>query len=125
MYRLAKAPAFQQALREEIQLAGANGGDKIEYDHMPLLNALINVLSLQRSLKARLKFYAGDSPVVPRPPLRRTRCRTRLCPSTSRPITTTTGIQITEIPIQKGQAMYVAIASYNRYLAVYFREVLR
>jgi hypothetical protein len=36
---------FQQELRTEIQLASPNGGDP-DYDNMPLLNALINVLGL-------------------------------------------------------------------------------
>ncbi|KAJ7220841.1 cytochrome P450 [Mycena pura] len=98
LYRLAKAPAFQQALREEIQLAGANGGDNIEYDNMPLLNALINeTLRLYPALPFAERVAEQDC-VLP----------------LSRPITTTTGIQITEMPIQKGQATYVAIASYNR-----------
>jgi hypothetical protein len=44
LYNLARLPDFQRDLRVEIQRAGPP--DEVNYEKMPLLNAIINVRSL-------------------------------------------------------------------------------
>jgi hypothetical protein len=46
LYNLARLPDFQRDLRAEIQRAGPL--DEVDYDKMPLLNAVINVGSPAR-----------------------------------------------------------------------------
>jgi hypothetical protein len=43
LYNLARLPDFQRDLRAEIQRAGPP--DEVDYEKMPLLNAIINVRS--------------------------------------------------------------------------------
>jgi hypothetical protein len=47
LYNLARLPDFQRDLRTEIQAAGPL--DTVDYEKMPLLNAVINVRSLPAS----------------------------------------------------------------------------
>jgi hypothetical protein len=48
LYSLARLPDFQRDLRAEIESAGPP--DEVDYEKMPLLNAIINVRSLPVSL---------------------------------------------------------------------------
>ncbi|KAJ7054219.1 cytochrome P450 [Mycena amicta] len=99
LYKLAEMQEFQTALREEINQAGAY----IDYDNMPLLNAIINeVLRIYPALPMAERVAAEDC-VLP----------------LSQPIITTTGELITHIPIQKGQYVYVAIGSYHRLSSIW------
>ncbi|KAF7324576.1 Cytochrome P450 [Mycena kentingensis (nom. inval.)] len=93
LYKLAELQDYQGALREEINQAAPD-----DYDNMPLLNAIINEV---------LRFY----PALPM--AERTAAADCILPL-SQPITTTSGTQITHIPIHKGQYVYVAIGSYHR-----------
>ncbi|KAF7303889.1 Cytochrome P450 [Mycena indigotica] len=99
LYKLAEMPDFQKALREEISQAG---GD-VDYDNMPLLNAIINeVLRVFPALPMAERVAAEDC-VLP----------------LSQPIISTTGQEITHIPIQKGQYVYIAIGSYHRLSSIW------
>ncbi|KAJ6573230.1 cytochrome P450 [Mycena sp. CBHHK59/15] len=98
LYKLAQMPDLQTALREEIRLASVDGRDELDYDAMPVLKAVIN---------ETLRFYA------PLPLAERVPTEDCVLPLTD-PIITSTGERITELPIKKGQNLYVTIASYNR-----------
>jgi cytochrome P450 len=83
---------------------------------MPLLNALINVSPCvprffvdlpENFIQEVLRMYCGF------PLSERVATEDCILPL-SQPLTTTTGIQISEIPIKKGQCLYVAIAAYHR-----------
>ncbi|KAJ7053098.1 cytochrome P450, partial [Mycena amicta] len=96
IYKLAQMPKYQVALREEVQKNRLDANS--DYDAMPLLNALINEV---------LRFYppfplaervAGEDCVLP----------------LSDPLQTTVGTMVTEIPVKKGQFVYIGIASYHR-----------
>lgn len=101
LYRLAQMTDWQRELREEIRIAGLKS--EPDYDSMSLLNAIIN---------ETLRFY----PTFPMSE----RVATEDCVlPLSQPITTTTGVQISEIPIKKGQCVYIAIATYNRLSAIW------
>ncbi|KAJ7760796.1 cytochrome P450 [Mycena olivaceomarginata] len=95
-YKLAQMQEFQRELRQEIQHERLKG--RPDYNNMPLLNALINEV---------LRMYCGF------PLSERVATEDCILPL-SQPLTTTTGIQISEIPIKKGQCLYVAIAAYHR-----------
>ncbi|KAF8181365.1 cytochrome P450 [Mycena galopus ATCC 62051] len=89
-------PIFQQEIREEIQRTSVD--ENHDYSSMPLLTSLINeVLRLYPAFPLSERVATEDS-ILP----------------LSKPIKTTTGVEISEIPIKKGQCVYVAIASYNR-----------
>ncbi|KAJ6564371.1 cytochrome P450 [Mycena capillaripes] len=99
LYKLAQMPDYQQALREEIQLATSMGGDcGPAYEKMSLLNAMINEV---------FRFY-------PPLPLSERMAATDCVLPLSQPITTTTGVQITEIPVRKGQVLFVSTGAYHR-----------
>ncbi|KAJ6594703.1 cytochrome P450 [Mycena capillaripes] len=103
LYKLAQMPDFQQELRTEIQLASANGTDDLDYDNMPLLNAIINEgLRLYSPLPLAERIATEDC-VLP----------------LSDPIRTSDGVHISELPIKKGQRFYIAIASYHRLTSVW------
>ncbi|KAJ7248932.1 cytochrome P450 [Mycena rebaudengoi] len=94
---LAKDPDLQARLRAEINsnLAIESGN----YDNLPLLNAFI--------IKEILRMYPAGSFT-----------EMMALEDTSLPLTygltTTSGENIAELPIRKGQVMYVAIGFYNR-----------
>ncbi|KAJ7262937.1 cytochrome P450 [Mycena rebaudengoi] len=96
---LAIHPDFQNKLRAEIHANSAShaDGDAV-YEHMPLLNAFI---------KEMLRMY----PILPLSEQIAT--KDTFLPLT-RPITTTSGERITEVPIQKGQIITLASGSYQR-----------
>ncbi|KAJ7708357.1 cytochrome P450 [Mycena rosella] len=94
-------PVFQQELREEIQRTSI--GEDHDYNSMPLLTALINeVLRLYPAFPLSERVATGDC-ILP----------------LSQPMKTITGVEISEIPIKKGQCVYVAIASYNRLTSIW------
>ncbi|KAJ7443616.1 cytochrome P450 [Mycena galericulata] len=95
-YNLARMPNFQHALREEIRLSKLE--DHPDYDNIPLLNAIINeVLRTYCAFPLAQRMTTED-------------CSLPL----SQPITMASGTQISEIPIKKGQCLYVAISAYHR-----------
>ncbi|KAJ7220839.1 cytochrome P450 [Mycena pura] len=103
LYELARMPDFQNALREEIYVASTKTGDRLDYDNMPLLNALINECLRMYPALPMAERVATEDCVLP----------------LSRPITTTRGAQISDIPIKKGQYVYIAIGSYHRLASVW------
>ncbi|KAF7347263.1 PAH-inducible cytochrome P450 monooxygenase [Mycena venus] len=103
LYELAKDPAYQGKLREEIELHRRSGDGQMEYDSMPLLNAFI---------KEALRFYPAA------PYLERVAGEDLVIPLASE-ITTTSGERISHLPVKKGQFIAVAIASYQRLEAVW------
>ncbi|KAJ6536451.1 cytochrome P450 [Mycena vulgaris] len=92
---LAGNPEFQAALRAEVQ---STGRANRTYDSMPLLNAFI---------KEVLRMYPAA------PLLDRIAVQDTMIPVTDR-IGTSTKDSIAQIPIQKGQLVTVATASYQR-----------
>ncbi|KAK7028672.1 cytochrome P450 [Favolaschia claudopus] len=93
---LAKNIDFQNSLRAEIHAALSADASDVAYDSMPLLNAFI-----------KAKMY----PAVPFP--ERLATEDTIIPL-SDPIVLRTGEQLTQIPVQKGQVVMVAIASHHR-----------
>ncbi|KAJ7743492.1 cytochrome P450 [Mycena maculata] len=101
LYKLAQMPVLQQELREEIQLATVE--HQLDYNKMALLNAIINeVLRVYSPLPLAERVASADC-VLP----------------LSKPIVAAAGIEISEIPIQKGQFFYVAIAAYHRLTSIW------
>ncbi|KAJ7184881.1 cytochrome P450 [Mycena filopes] len=91
---LAKMPKFQDELRAEV---AANRGNTA-YDSMPLLNAFIKeMLRLYPALPLQERIAVEDANI----PL-------------GQALTTSTGEQISQIFIEKGQTLIVAIASFQR-----------
>ncbi|KAF8186856.1 cytochrome P450 [Mycena galopus ATCC 62051] len=105
-YMLAQMENYQRDLRQEIQNKQGNLGE-LDYNNMPLLNAFINA-----SLLEVLRMYSAF-------PLAERAATADCILPLSHPITTTTGIQISEIPIKKGQCFHVAIAAYHRLESVW------
>ncbi|KAK7008395.1 cytochrome P450 [Favolaschia claudopus] len=95
---LARNVEFQNQLREEILASLAAGGSTAAYDNMPLLNAF---------LKETLRMYPALSLSD------RTAVQDHILPL-SEPIMAVNGTQITEIPITKGQTVYLASGEYQR-----------
>ncbi|KAJ7858246.1 cytochrome P450 [Mycena olivaceomarginata] len=86
-------------LRTEIHSTlGQGGTGSIVYDRMPFLNALI---------KETLRFYPAE------PLTERMAVQDTVLPLSER-ITTSTGEQISQIPLSKGQVVVVAMAAYQR-----------
>ncbi|KAJ6601147.1 cytochrome P450 [Mycena vulgaris] len=103
LYWLAQNPEFQQNLRQEI-LSNYNNLDSQEgYDNMPLLNAL---------LKETLRMFPAG------PSVDRCAAEDAVLPLSSE-IVTSTGKHIRELPIRKGQFIFVAVAAYQRLEAVW------
>ncbi|KAJ7435478.1 cytochrome P450 [Mycena galericulata] len=98
LLELARNPEFQTQLRNEIHSMLGTSGEGIAYDSMPLLNAFI---------KETNRFYPAA------PLLDRIATHDTTLPL-AQPITTTTGEQMTHIPILKGQLLTVGIGSYHR-----------
>ncbi|KAJ7442382.1 cytochrome P450 [Mycena galericulata] len=101
LYRLAQMTDFQQELRQEIQVASIK--DQPDYNSMPLLNAVINEVLRMYTPLPLLERVVTEDCVVP----------------LSQPITTTSGIQISEIPMKKGECLYVAVAAYHRLTSIW------
>ncbi|KAJ7458858.1 cytochrome P450 [Mycena latifolia] len=104
LYHLAKDPAFQAKVREEILAAreAANGGD-LDYDSLPHLTAI---------LKESLRVYP------PNPITERVAQEDSVIPLAFE-VTTSTGERLTQIPVKKGQSVMVAMGSYQRLEAVW------
>jgi hypothetical protein len=71
LYNLARLPEFQRDLRAEIQRAGPP--DEVDYEKMPLLNAVINVRfrpvpSLFTTRVVDFVTMTGSPALVPKPP---------------------------------------------------------
>ncbi|KAJ7825430.1 cytochrome P450 [Mycena leptocephala] len=99
LYWLAATPDFQTKLRQEIQTMRENaGGEELDYDSMPLLNAL---------LKETLRFHP------PVPITERFANKDSVLPLADE-IVTTDGRHISQLPVKKGQSIMIAIASYHR-----------
>ncbi|KAF7354135.1 Cytochrome P450 [Mycena venus] len=98
LLELARNPEFQAQLRNEIHSTLGTSGGGIAYDSMPLLNALI---------KETNRFYPAA------PLLDRVATKDTTLPL-AQPIITTTGEQISHIPILKGQFLTLGIGSYQR-----------
>ncbi|KAF9257258.1 cytochrome P450 [Marasmius fiardii PR-910] len=94
-YELAKRPDWQDRIRKEIMEAqqSDSGFDKFEY-----LNAHIKETLRFHSSVPLSERVAYEDAVLP----------------LSRPITTISGRTITELPIRKGQAIYIGVAAFNR-----------
>nr|GAT60440.1 cytochrome P450 [Mycena chlorophos] len=118
LYKLAEMPEYQKSLREEIDQVS---GD-IDYDSLPLLNAIINVsvpflaYDITHSPRCMLQEALRIYPALPM--AERVAAEDCVLPL-SQPITTKTGEEITHIPIQKGQYVYVAIGSYHRLRSIW------
>ncbi|KAJ7489758.1 cytochrome P450, partial [Mycena galericulata] len=96
LYKLAQMPDYQRDLREEIRLSKLE--NQPDYDNMPRLNAIINeVLRMYCAFPLAERLATKDC-IIP----------------LSQPITMAAGTQISEIPIKKGQCLYVAISAYHR-----------
>ncbi|KAF8189851.1 cytochrome P450 [Mycena galopus ATCC 62051] len=101
LYELAKNLDLQAKLRAELDEAGPD--DSIDYDRLPILNALIKeILRLYSTVPQTERVVAKDS-VLP----------------LSEPIRASSGKVITEIPVQKGQHLIIAISSYHRLTSVW------
>ncbi|KAJ6601129.1 cytochrome P450 [Mycena vulgaris] len=102
-YWLAQNPEFQQELRQEILSNYNNLNSQEGYDSMPLLNAL---------LKETLRMF-------PAGPLME-RCASEDCvlPLSSE-VVTSTGEHIRELPIRKGQCVFLALGAYQRLEALW------
>ncbi|KAJ7479482.1 cytochrome P450 [Mycena latifolia] len=98
LLELARNPDFQNKLRAEIHSTPRTGVEDVGYDNMPLLNAFI---------KETLRLY-------PAQPLSDRIAQQDTVIPLGDSITTSTGEQITQIPVQKGQLVTLAIGSYQR-----------
>ncbi|KAF9259677.1 cytochrome P450, partial [Marasmius fiardii PR-910] len=94
IYELAKRPAWQDQIREEINEAPDMDSrlDKLEY-----LNAHIKEILRFHTTGPLADRMASEDTILP----------------LSQPITTTSG-PISEVPIRKGQTIYLGVAAYNR-----------
>ncbi|KAJ7756852.1 cytochrome P450 [Mycena maculata] len=104
LYWLAANPEFQTKLRQEIKTTTENaGGDDLDYDGMPLLNALI---------KETLRFHP------PVPITERIANEDSVLPLADEMVTSD-GRHVSQLPVKKGQSIMVAIASYHRLEALW------
>ncbi|KAF7328352.1 Cytochrome P450 [Mycena venus] len=101
LHKLAQMPDYQQDLRQEIQTAGL--GEGLDYNNLPLLNAMINEVLRMYCAFPLSERVASEDCILP----------------LSQPIPTATGSQMFEIPIKKGQCLYVAIAAHNRLSSIW------
>ncbi|KAJ6601136.1 cytochrome P450 [Mycena vulgaris] len=93
LYWLARNPEFQEDLRQEIL-----SNSQEEYDKMPLLNAFLKETLRLSPAGPLLERCATEDSVLP----------------LSSEIITSTGKHIRELPICKGQFIYVSLAAYQR-----------
>ncbi|KAJ7199170.1 cytochrome P450, partial [Mycena pura] len=108
LYKIAQMEGLQQELRNEIQSASGNELDDLDYDNMPFLNAMINEV---------LRLFA------PFPLAERVATEDCVLPL-SHPVVTTTGRLISEIPIKKGQSIFVSISGYHRLTSIWGADAL-
>ncbi|KAJ7864563.1 cytochrome P450 [Mycena leptocephala] len=102
LLELARAPGLQDKLRAEIHSTlGDSAADSIAYDSMPFLNAFI---------KECLRMYPAEA-IGERMTIQDT-----TIPLTDA-ITTIAGENISQIPVRKGQIVYLGISSYHRHKA--------
>ncbi|KAJ7896118.1 cytochrome P450 [Mycena leptocephala] len=102
LLELARAPRLQDKLRAEIHSTlGDSAADSIAYDSMPFLNAFI---------KECLRMYPAEA-IGERMTIQDT-----TIPLTDA-ITTIAGENISQIPVRKGQIVYLGISSYHRHKA--------
>ncbi|KAF9259678.1 cytochrome P450 [Marasmius fiardii PR-910] len=94
---LASRPEWQDQIRREI-LEAQNTGTDLRFNKLDYLNAHIKETLRFRSPIPLTERVAFENTVLP----------------LSQPLTTTSGHVITELPIQKGQTIYLGLASYNR-----------
>ncbi|KAJ7635197.1 cytochrome P450 [Roridomyces roridus] len=98
LLELARNPIFQDNLRTEIHSTLTEAGSDVVYNNMPLLNAFIKEILRLYPILANEERIAVEDTVVP----------------LAESIVTTTGTRISQVPVQKGQVISVAIASYQR-----------
>ncbi|KAJ7860918.1 cytochrome P450 [Mycena leptocephala] len=104
LHELAKHPEFQERLRDEIHsIIGQCSGVDVAYETMPLLNAF---------LKEIMRLYPSG------PLSEQIAVKDTFLPLANG-ITTTTGEHITKVPVQKGQIVTLALASYQRLESVW------
>jgi cytochrome P450 len=116
LYELAKNPDLQTKLRAELDEAGPD--DSVDYDRLPILNALIKVRFVSPHIIYQLIFWQEILRLYSTvPQTERVVAKDSILPL-SEPITTSAGKVITEIPVKKGQHLIIAISSYHRYTSL-------
>ncbi|KAJ7106643.1 cytochrome P450 [Mycena epipterygia] len=98
LLELARHPEFQDKLRAEIHSTLGGGHGNVAYDNMSLLNALIKETLRVYPAVAIMDRIAVRDTVIP----------------LAESIATATGERISEIPVQKGQLVTLALAGYQR-----------
>lgn len=105
LWELAKSPGWQSRVREEIRSTRAKvaGRGETEFsvndlDDMPLMNATLKEALRLHPIVLHLEREAGQDDVIP----------------LAHPIVTQSGDLISEIPVEKGQAIDIPIAACNR-----------
>ncbi|KAJ6601143.1 cytochrome P450 [Mycena vulgaris] len=96
LYWLAQNPEFQEDLREEI-LSNTSKSQE-GYDSMPLLNALLKETLRMFPAAPLLERWTSEDIVLP----------------LSSEIVTSTRAHIRELPVRKGQFIYIAVGAYQR-----------
>ncbi|KAF9256700.1 cytochrome P450 [Marasmius fiardii PR-910] len=96
LYELAKQPSWQDQIREELNDSAQNMDSRL--DKLEYLNAHI---------KETLRFH-------PSAPLTERMAFEDTVLPLSQPITTTSGRVISELPVRKGQIIYIGVGAYNR-----------
>lgn len=101
---MAKDGDYQQKLRAEIQMSRGSA-QGMDYDSMPLLNALLKETLRVYPAAAYMERVASEDSVIP----------------LAYEITTTAGERISQLPVKKGQHIAVAIASYQKLVSPPFQ----
>ncbi|KAK7031127.1 hypothetical protein VNI00_013735 [Paramarasmius palmivorus] len=104
-YELAKHPADQERLYQEIKHVREQKGEELtanDFDSMPFLHAVIKEALRIHPVVARLIREAEQDDVIP----------------LAHPIISASGEMISEVPVAKGQRIWVSIIGYN-----YLKEV--
>ncbi|KAJ7212656.1 cytochrome P450 [Mycena pura] len=104
-YWVAKNPEFQHNLRQEIL-----SSNLADYDSMPLLNALL------KNPPFTLRFEQETLRLFPAAPLIERWANEDCVLPLSSEIVTSTGEHLRELPIRKGQFIFLAVEAYQRYL---------
>ncbi|KAF9259684.1 cytochrome P450, partial [Marasmius fiardii PR-910] len=96
LFELAKRPAWQDQIRAELNDSGQDVDSRLE--KLECLNAHIKeILRFHTSVPLTERVVLEDT-VLP----------------LSQPITTTSGRVISDLPVQKGQIIYIGVGAYNR-----------